>query len=302
MQPEEAFIGECYRCGYDLRGIANEQPCPECGLLAARSRRTTDELHNTRPRWLRNLSRGVLVILLAILTPFVWGLFIYEPLLMWLWTRSSLLFRLLRDSLPLGGTFLSLGLLLVGVILMTRPEGYDPADRADGRRRFWLRTMAAVPLVGLLIQQVTYHVTYRLLFSSGMGLWLLVQVIIPSLTVVACTPLPILLFHQLRCLAKRARSSHLAEHCLIVGYGAAGALLYITFVNALFKLTDGLRWWGAYWTSRSTISLVLQVFLGTAAALFLLWAIYVLVRFAIAFGRASRQLRKKWRQDDRAAG
>ena len=27
--------GECLRCGYDLRGIANERACPECGLLAA---------------------------------------------------------------------------------------------------------------------------------------------------------------------------------------------------------------------------------------------------------------------------
>src|SRR5437762_9680970 len=58
--------GECLRCGYDLRGIANEQACPECGLLAERSRRVTDELHDTRPRWLRRLAWGVWLILLAI--------------------------------------------------------------------------------------------------------------------------------------------------------------------------------------------------------------------------------------------
>ena len=46
---------ECYRCGYDIRGIASDQPCPECGLLAERSRRVTDELHNTRPTWLRTI-------------------------------------------------------------------------------------------------------------------------------------------------------------------------------------------------------------------------------------------------------
>ena len=28
---------ECYRCGYALIGIANDQACPECGLLAERS-------------------------------------------------------------------------------------------------------------------------------------------------------------------------------------------------------------------------------------------------------------------------
>jgi hypothetical protein len=57
----------CYRCGYDLTGIGDETPCPECGLLARRSRRPTDELHYTRPRWLRRISRGTNLLLLAVL-------------------------------------------------------------------------------------------------------------------------------------------------------------------------------------------------------------------------------------------
>src|SRR3712207_3483647 len=61
----------CYRCGYDLRTLADNQPCSECGLLAARSRRPTDELHHTRPGWLRRLAWGVWLILLAMATPFV---------------------------------------------------------------------------------------------------------------------------------------------------------------------------------------------------------------------------------------
>src|SRR5688572_24711285 len=56
----------CFRCGYALHGIADDQPCPECGLLAARSRQVTDELHHTRPRWLRRLSIGVWLMLLAV--------------------------------------------------------------------------------------------------------------------------------------------------------------------------------------------------------------------------------------------
>ena len=62
----------CYRCGYDLRGIADDQPCPECGLLAERSRRMTDELHNTRPRWLRRISLGVWLILLSLVVLCTW--------------------------------------------------------------------------------------------------------------------------------------------------------------------------------------------------------------------------------------
>ena len=46
--PAEPAKDECYRCGYNLLGIADDQACPECGLLAQRSRRVTDELHDTR--------------------------------------------------------------------------------------------------------------------------------------------------------------------------------------------------------------------------------------------------------------
>jgi len=86
---DQDYLGEvdqCYRCGYVLRGIGDDQPCPECGLLARRSRRPSDELHYTRPRWLRRVSRGSNLLLLAIL------LIVISPVL------SLLLMKVTRRS------------------------------------------------------------------------------------------------------------------------------------------------------------------------------------------------------------
>jgi hypothetical protein len=38
-----------------------------------------------------------------------------------------------------------------------------------------------------------------------------------------------------------------------------------------------------------------------AVPLFTLWSLYLLIRFVVAFARASRQLRRQWARDDRDA-
>src|ERR1700742_682383 len=63
----------CIRCGYDLRGTVDDQPCPECGLLAARSLRLTDALRGSRPNWLRGLSIGTRLLLLSFILVFFRG-------------------------------------------------------------------------------------------------------------------------------------------------------------------------------------------------------------------------------------
>jgi len=124
----------CYRCGYLLHGIANEQPCPECGLLAERSRRVSDELHNTRPRWLKRLSRGTKLLLLALLAPF------FTPTLVgalqqwggWLSLSATLEYRLAL-LLPFACLDIAALLLIGGVLLLTGREGYPAADRCVPR-------------------------------------------------------------------------------------------------------------------------------------------------------------------------
>jgi hypothetical protein len=281
-------MDECYRCGYDLRGVANDRACPECGLLAQRSRRVTDELHDTRPRWLRSLSLGVILVLLAMAAP------VAGPLLL------VLLFDFLNPQLwsphidVAGFDFAALALLL-GVILLTRPEGYPPADEADRRLRILLRLAAMVPVLAVVYAHLEIE---RASLSLGPG-----QPDSPGiqgvLLSVLCAPLPLLLFLRLRGLAKRARSAHLAEHCMIVGIGASASILYVT--AAVFLLSHPERFGlGTTWDIRSNVAMVIQLVLGVAFGLFVLWSLYLLVRFAVAFWFAARKLRRKWARDDRS--
>ena len=66
----------CYRCGYNLTSIADDQPCPECGLLAERSRRPSERLRDGRPEYLGKLSQGTSLIFISIVGPIPWLLFI----------------------------------------------------------------------------------------------------------------------------------------------------------------------------------------------------------------------------------
>jgi hypothetical protein len=117
------------------------------------------------------------------------------------------------------------------------------------------------------------------------------------LTIMLATP--ILLFNQLRSLALRARSAHLAEHCTIVGFGTSIAMLYILIVLLITTYARELHF-NPYWASRSKSWLILMAVAGTLSALFLLWSLYLLIRFAVAFHIASRKLRNAWNRDDRA--
>lgn len=292
---------DCYRCGYPLLGIDDEQPCPECGLLARRSRRQTDELHNTRPRWLMRISRGGNLILIAIVIgvawPFVW---VWIARDVFRWTISPLV----SNVLPLLGFDLAGIAFLVGGWFLASAERYPPADRADRRLRRALRVFATAPLLVVLTVHAAEYLNtgaWRTIaaFTGRAFAREMMDVAFWVVLMVGCTPLPLLLFARLRGLARRARSAHLAEHCTIVGIGTSASLVLF---GAFTLIASNARDWGlgSYWTGRSQVALAMMVAVGVGTILFTLWSLYLFVRFVIAFHRAAWELRGKWHADDRA--
>jgi hypothetical protein len=288
--PPESMRDECYRCGYDLRGIANDGVCPECGLLAERSRRETDELHDSRPQWLRSLSLGIILILIAVVAPIAATVAIT---LLFPWAINSTGWKIPPGLI---GPYLGAIVLVCGTILLTRREGYDPADRADRGARWRLRLVAFIPLIGVLFLHTCYYIftMAALTFISVEGF----LIVIDSIVLASCI-FPLLLFLHLRRLAVRARSAHLAEHCMIVGLGSFGSVLY--FAALSFVLQNAERWgWRENWWTQSVVAQTLILLMGVSACLFTLWSLYLLVRFAVAFWVAARKLRLKWSRDDRS--
>jgi uncharacterized membrane protein len=117
--PIPTSADECFRCGYNLHSISNENACPECGLLAERSRRSTQELHDTDPRWLKNIHWGLNLILLSAIVAIVWpicfavaidggGFFNFG--------FNELMLPVLRGA-PAGILF------FLAIFVLTRPEG-----------------------------------------------------------------------------------------------------------------------------------------------------------------------------------
>ena len=48
------------------------------------------------------------------------------------------------------------------------------------------------------------------------------------------------------------------------------------------------------------MSLIMMLVMSVASGLFILWSLYLLVRFAIAFWIAAGKLQHKWTRDDRS--
>jgi hypothetical protein len=153
-----------------------------------------------------------------------------------------------------------------GVWMQTLPQ---PRFGPPGRR-WLLRALVLSPLV---------HVTVNYLFSRGgaggpsglspRGLALF--------AVMACVvPIPALLFLHLRHLALRMGRPRMADHCKVVSIGATASLAGIAWVQIV--------------TAPAVAELA-----SAAGLVFYLWSLFLLTRFAVAFGGARRRSAAAWR-------
>jgi hypothetical protein len=201
------------------------------------------------------------------------------------------------------GFFAAAVLAQVGAWLLTSPEGYPPADHADLRLRHLIRVWSFVPLLALVLQTIRLASISQVAFLSLYYNWpvalRVLGYVVAALFTVGLAPLPLLLFTRLRGLAKRARSAHLAEHCMIVGIGMSSAFALVGLYALIVQNAERLGF-GTWWVERSKSSLTLVLIVVVAFILFTLWSLYLLVRFALAFRTAARELRVKWTAEDRA--
>jgi len=180
VQNEPDALQICVRCGYDLRGTQVESPCPECGILAGRSRDEGLDLWKARPWWLRVVSVGIYLMLLAMPLTVSWGLFV-DPLQRMLRRKLDLLLSKISFlAVELVEHFRILGfdvaalLLLIGVRLATIKERKPTIDRHHARLRRWTRVAGFLPLSGLALMHGMMSLPYRRFFTptaAGVNQW-----------------------------------------------------------------------------------------------------------------------------------
>lgn len=141
----------CIPCGYNLRGLALDGVCPECGTPVRQSL-LRDDLRLADPVWLRKIQRGLLLLMLAI------GAVVGTVLAFMLVAR--LLITVTADVI--GDALVLMMMVLIylaapvigvcGLILSTTPEppGAVQAEDVPGRRFTRWATLGVVVAAGLV--------------------------------------------------------------------------------------------------------------------------------------------------------
>ena len=301
----------CVRCGYSLIGFSEEtgrRPCPECGLLSGLSFLDARELRNNRPRWLRGLAWGAALTAAGLLG--LWLSVAGLPLLIdWhdlnayaryysqrnphTSTWAGDLYGTQGEAVAIGGLLAAGPLLLwLGVVVLTGPSGRHGSDVADWRSRWALRGLALLPLAAIALTSLTVAEALPPILMNHAELLLVAAAVM-------CCPLPVVLFGHLKRLAARAPAPLLAADSPIVGWTLGAALLLPLIFVAGGQITDAL----GVALNRGVVSDAAILAFGVAIAVGFaayLWSLYLLVRYALAFGKSARQAREVWATNDLA--
>ncbi len=310
----------CLRCGYDLTSLDDRQACPECGLIVGLSRRSKTQLSSNHPQWLGRLTLGTTALALAILLS---PMLVLTPVLVleqmdliqsrndWDWRTqryanvalSELISPLEWVAFATLAVTAALPLVLfpTGVLLLGRRRTSGEAE--PFRRLFLLpaslvvvATIAFVVPGGLQVAQPALKIVNPAHYMgvSQPMLESIMPILIPAIFVLSGYVM-IVLSLRLRVLAERAPAPLLAADSPIVGV-VAGT------VSILFGLWLGLSIQGITTIGpRGTSSDITILLLGIAGGVgggALIWSIYLLVRYSLAFNKTRHQAASLFRDSD----
>jgi hypothetical protein len=268
----------CQECGYNLRGLAEEDRCPECAAPVNGSTRR-DLLRFADPRWLQRLALGSRIIVIACVSIIVLDLapaVLSAPFVNLGAETMGVLFtgyRLLRAGLTL--------LVVGGGWLLTTAEPASPAAERTVSVRKVARWCLVIVIAGTVLPYLGVSaVTVAARYPR-------------SLAVLVATAAVLV---HLRALVLRIPHESLARHTRIVTRGAVTCLT-LSFVSSLvvtFYLLPAMRGGGSLDSAALDVLSWVGVVIGAATLAFCVLGVSVLIRSTRAFGRAAAAARGAW--------
>jgi len=250
----------CVSCGYDLRGLAIEGSCPECGTPIERSLRG-DLLRFSDPRWVTAVAHGMGWLIFAVVLTILLGV-VFESLSA---TREAVLLITTHEAaLSFAGEIIIDAVAMIGYWLVTTPDPRDGNQPARQRVRLCARWCQVAGIVGgLTASGITMTAVDD---RIGMGVSFVANL-------VGLVGMFALLIY-LRGIAIRIPNARLASHTTSImwGYVASMGLMMLTMLFAVMLTTVG----GVASAGFAVIGMVGCV-AGVGLLVFAIWGVVLLV-------------------------
>lgn len=241
----------CMRCGYNLRGLAVDGQCPECGALVSASL-NADRLMFADPNWLSGIARGLTVILSSLVSgvglfvcvsvgPVIWEALGYAPLGMrtvvheFEGGRATGTYNVFQDMNSLITPPVFSSVMMLGVYMSTRRDESEGASRIGRRRRRASRVLAI--LCGLVALAPLFLFDQVKILVHKMPMGIRVGPAMPNLRnfldlawIISLSLVVPVFFYWLASVAGRIPDVRLVQWCRRLGF------LYATLTVVAFTL------------------------------------------------------------------